>query len=167
MAAGWQWLGKTVAFGGLALAVVTPSGAQVRTEQTKEAHMSDGPELEYATGARSRPLPFSDVVRVGDLLFLSGQLGVDDQMALVPGGIQAETRQIMERIRRLLEQHGSSMSRVVKCTCMLADMSEWPAMNEVYVGYFPRDRLPARSAFAARALALDARVEIECIAAVK
>ncbi len=69
----------------------------------------------YFTGERSRPLPFSDVVRVGDLLFVSGQLGVDDQMQVVAGGIQAETRQIMERLRRLLEQHGSSMSRVLKC----------------------------------------------------
>jgi enamine deaminase RidA (YjgF/YER057c/UK114 family) len=72
----------------------------------------------------------------------------------------------MERLRRLLEQHGSSMSRVVKCTCMMADMSEWPAMNEVYVSYFPPDRLPARGAFGVNRLALGARVEIECIATI-
>jgi reactive intermediate/imine deaminase len=120
---------------------------------------------QYFTDERSRPLPFSDAVRVGDLLFLSGQLGVDDRMQLVPGGVQAETRQIMERIRALLLRHGSSMSQVVKCTCMLADMSEWPAMNEVYESYFPAGRLPARSAFGASRLALGARVEIECIAA--
>jgi reactive intermediate/imine deaminase len=121
---------------------------------------------QYLTGQRSRPLPFSDAVRVGDLLYLSGQLGVDETMQLVPGGIQAETRQIMEHIKRILTQHGSSLDRVVKCTCMLADMSEWAAMNEVYVSYFAADRLPARSAFGVNRLALGARVEIECIAVV-
>ena len=121
--------------------------------------------LQYATGPRSRPLPFSDAVRVGDLLFLSGQLGVDENMKLVPGGIQAETKAVMEHIKRIVEANGSSMDRVVKCTCMLADMSEWQKMNEVYVTYFPKDRLPARSAFEAGALALGGRVEIECIAA--
>jgi reactive intermediate/imine deaminase len=134
---------------------------------SEEAQMSNPNGPHYFTSERSRQLPFSDVVRVGDLLFVSGQLGVDDQMQLVPGGIQAETRKIMERLRRLLERHGSSMSRVVKCTCMLADMGEWPAMNEVYVSYFPPDRLPARSAFGVNRLAFGARAEIECIAAVE
>lgn len=128
--------------------------------------MSQSPVLQYFTGERSRPLPFSDVVRVGDLLFLSGQLGVDERTQLVPGGIQAETRKTMDRIRSLLEQHGSSLSNVVKCTCMLADMNEWTAMNEIYISYFPKDRLPARSAFGVNRLALGARVEIECVAAV-
>jgi reactive intermediate/imine deaminase len=121
----------------------------------------------HLTGQRSRPLPFSDAVRVGDLLFVSGQLGVDENLKVVPGGIQAETKAVMEHIRRIVEANGSSMDRVVKCTCMLADMSEWQKMNEVYVTYFPKDRLPARSAFGAANLALGARVEIECIAAVQ
>lgn len=101
------------------------------------------------------------------MLYLSGQLGTDDKLALVPGGIKEETKQVMERIRRLLEQNGSSLNHVVKCTCMLADMEEWPAMNEVYITYFSKDRLPARSAFGVSRLALGARVEIECIATVK
>jgi reactive intermediate/imine deaminase len=122
-------------------------------------------DLHYDTAPRIRPLPFSDAVRSGDLLFVSGQLGVDAEMKVVAGGIAAETRQVMEHIKAIVERNGGSMSRVVKCTCMLADMSEWAAMNDVYVTYFPADRLPARSAFAAARLALGARVEIECIAA--
>jgi 2-iminobutanoate/2-iminopropanoate deaminase len=135
-----------------------------------EAQPSDSSRpvpVEYLTGERSRPLPFSDAVRVGHTLYLSGQLGTDDNFALVPGGIQAETKQTMDRIRRILERHGSSLDQVVKCTVMLADMSEWEAMNEVYVTFFPKDRLPARSAFGGVRLALDARVEIECLATVK
>ncbi len=79
------------------------------------------------------------------------------------GGIVPETRQTMENIRAELERNGSSMSRVVKCLVMLADISEWGAMNQVYVTFFP-SRLPARSAIGASGLALGARVEIECLA---
>ena len=110
-------------------------------------------------------LPFSDAVRAGDLLFLSGKLGNEPgTLKLVPGGIQAETRQTLENIRATVERHGSSMDRVVKCTVFLADMSEWGKMNEVYVEFFPKNK-PARSALGASGLALGARVEIECIAA--
>jgi 2-iminobutanoate/2-iminopropanoate deaminase len=110
-------------------------------------------------------LPFSAAVRVGDMLYLSGQIGTDSAGALVKGGIEPETRQTMENIRAVLEANGSSMDRVVKCLVMLADMAEWSAMNRVYVTFFP-DHLPARSAMAASGLALGARVEIECIAVV-
>ena len=124
--------------------------------------------VEYLSNpaAASARLPFSEAVRVGSLLFLSGQLGVvPGTMELVPGGIQAETRQTLENIKATLTRQGSSMERVVKCTVFLADMSEWKAMNEVYVEYFPVN-LPARSAFGAAGLALGARTEIECIATV-
>jgi 2-iminobutanoate/2-iminopropanoate deaminase len=109
--------------------------------------------------------PFSPAVRVGDLLFLSGQIGTTADAAggLVPGGIEAETRQTMENIKDVLTRVGSSMDRVVKCTVFMADMAEWPRMNEVYATYFPRHK-PARSAFGTNGLALGARVEIECIA---
>ena len=86
--------------------------------------------------------------------------------ALVPGGIEAETRQALENIRSVLERHGSSMDRVIKCTAMLADMQEWAAMNRVYVEYFSTN-LPARSAFGASGLALGGRVEIECLATIE
>lgn len=120
--------------------------------------------VEYFKADPASPLPFSDAVRVGDLLFVSGQIGTVSGMTLIEGGIQAETRQTMDNIRAVLERNGSSMDRVVKCLVMLDDVGEWGAMNEVYVTYF--DRLPARSAMGADGLALGARVEIECIATV-
>lgn len=113
-----------------------------------------------------RGLPFSDAVRVGNLLFLSGKLGtIPGKTELVPGGIAAETRQALENIKVTLLTNGSSLDRVVKCTVMLADIREWAEMNEVYARYFPNHR-PARSSFGASGLALNGRVEIECIAAV-
>lgn len=113
---------------------------------------------------KARKLPFSEAVRVGNLLFLSGQLGiVPGTGKLAPGGIGPETMQTLENIRMTLEKYGSTMDRVVKCTVFLADMAEWPAMNAVYKDFFVNP--PARSALGANGLALDARVEIECIAA--
>jgi 2-iminobutanoate/2-iminopropanoate deaminase len=123
-------------------------------------------EVEYLSSESMKGFPFSEAVRVGHMLWLSGQLGLDGSRRLVPGGIAAETRQTMENIKATLERYGSSLDHVVKVTCMLADMSEWALMNEVYVTYFPK-RLPARSALGANGLALGARVEIECIAVQK
>ncbi|HEY4302930.1 MAG TPA: RidA family protein [Gemmatimonadaceae bacterium] len=107
--------------------------------------------------------PFSGVVRVGDLLFVAGQLGTDSN-GLVKGGIGPETTAAMNNIDRLLTQAGSSMDRVAKCTVMLADMSQWTAMNDAYMKFFPTNP-PARSSFGATALAMGGHVEIECIAA--
>ena len=114
----------------------------------------------------SMNLPFSDAVRMGHLLFLSGQIGnIPGTTDLAPGGIQGEARQTMENIKKVLEANGSSMERVIKATVMLADISEWPAFNEVYVTYFPGHK-PARSAFAGSGLAFGARCEVEVIATV-
>lgn len=112
--------------------------------------------------------PFTPAVQVGDILYLAGQIGTsaNAQGGVVPGGVQAETRQTMDNIKDVLEKSGSSLDHVVKCTVMMADMSEWDAMNEVYTTYFPNHK-PARSALGANGLALNARVEIECIAKVK
>jgi 2-iminobutanoate/2-iminopropanoate deaminase len=120
--------------------------------------------VEYVPMPGETRLPFSAAVRVGPMLYLSGQLGTDSAGKLVPGGIEAETRQALENVRSILERSGSSMDRVVKCTAMLADMADWPAMNRTYVTFFPRN-LPARSAFGANGLALGARIELECWAA--
>jgi reactive intermediate/imine deaminase len=109
-------------------------------------------------------LPFSEAVRVGELLFLSGQLGNSGALGLVEGGVGPETKQTMENIKSTLERNGLGMDRIVKCTVFLADMDEWPAVNEVYKTYFGENP-PARSALAASGLALGARVEIDCIAA--
>lgn len=118
-----------------------------------------------AFGAADMDLPFSEAVRVGSLLYLSGAIGIEASGALVPGGIEAETRQALANIRAVLDRHGSSLDRVIKCTVMLLDMAEWPAMNRVYRGHFPTN-LPARSALGASGLALGARIEIECIATI-
>jgi reactive intermediate/imine deaminase len=109
-------------------------------------------------------LPFSSGVRVGDLLFLSGEIGrKPGALEIVPGGIEAETRQALENIKAVLEYAGSSLDRVVKCTVFLGDMRDYAAMNAVYASFFPKDP-PARSTFGANGLALGAAVEIECLA---
>lgn len=123
------------------------------------------PEVEFYPAVSTRRVPFSAAVRVGNTLYLSGQIGTDASGEVVPGGIAAETRQALENIRATLQQHGASLDRVVKVTVMLADMAEWGEMNQAYVPYFPQ-HLPARSAFGATGLALGARVEIECIAVI-
>lgn len=125
------------------------------------------PLLEYLTSPERSSAPFSEAVRVGNLLFLSGQLGRDPQTGqLAEGGIEAETRQCLENIKRTLEKYGSSLDRVVKATVMLADIGEWAKMNSVYVTYFPTNK-PARSAFGTSGPAAGARVEIEVIAYVE
>jgi len=107
--------------------------------------------------------PFSESVRVGDLLFLAGQVGEQDG-ALVAGGIEAEAEQAMRNILAALQRRGLDMSRVVKCTVFLADIGEWATFNEVYKRFF-NPPYPARSALGANGLALGARTEVECIAA--
>jgi 2-iminobutanoate/2-iminopropanoate deaminase len=110
-------------------------------------------------------LPFSQAVQVENILYVSGQIA-STGTSLVPGGIIPETKQIMENIKGILEQNGSSMDKVIKCTCMLADISELPAMNSEYIKYFPTHK-PARSAFGTSGLTKGARVEIECMAYVE
>ncbi len=126
------------------------------------------PAVEFLSTDEYRALgyPFSEAVRVGNMLYLSGQLGaVPGTGVVVEGGIQAETRQTLENIKATLERYGSSMDRVVKCTAMIDNMSEWPAMNEIYAEYFPGPK-PARSALGADGLALGAKIELECWATV-
>jgi len=113
-------------------------------------------------------LPFSEMVIVGDVMYLSGQIGSrpDNPMTLVEGGIKEEARQALENIKQLLEKNGSSMDNVVKCTVMLADISEWGEFNSEYIKFFPGNK-PSRSAFGTNGLALNARVEIECVAVIR
>jgi reactive intermediate/imine deaminase len=120
---------------------------------------------EFIAATSGPPRPFSPAVRANGFLYLSGQIGTDSTGRVVRGGIQAETRQALQNIRAVLTGAGSSIDRVVKCTVFLADMKEWATMNEVYVTFFDASRRPARSAMGANGLALDARVEIECLAA--
>lgn len=125
--------------------------------------------IEFLNSGKVLPtsLPFSEAVRVGNTLYLSGQIGVaPGTLKPVPGGIKAEAKQTMDNIKATLEAHGYSMRDLVKCTVMLADMAEWATFNEVYRTYFA-NRYPARSAFGASGLALGGRLEVECIAAVE
>ncbi len=111
-------------------------------------------------------LPFSDGVRVGNMIYMSGQLGVTPgNFKLVEGGIEKETHQIFRNMISLLEKNNSSLANIVKCTVMMGDIGEWPKFNKIYVTYFPGDK-PARSAFGANGLALGASVEMECWAVV-
>ena len=116
-----------------------------------------------AASLESMKLPFSEAVRVGSMLHLSGAVGLDSKGNLVPGGIEAETRQAMANIRAVLERHGSSLDRVVKCTVMLADIAKWGEFNEVYKTFFS-GHFPARSAMGVNGLAVGAQVEVECMA---
>ena len=147
------------------LLLITVVAATVACGATPPSNQAADP-VEYLNSGKSLPtdLPFSEAVRVGDTLYLSGQIGnVPGTLELVPGGLEEEARQVMENIRTSLETHGYAMSDLVKCTVMLTDIAEWPAFNEVYKSFFV-DRYPARSAFGVNGLAVGARVEVECIA---
>lgn len=108
--------------------------------------------------------PFSEAARAGHLLYVSGQVGDDDSGNLVEGGIEPETHQVMANIQAILTRRGLSLKDVVKCTVFLADIEDWPTFNTIYTSYFERP-YPARSALGANGVALNGRLELECIAA--
>ncbi len=109
-------------------------------------------------------VPLSQAIKAGDWVFASGQLGLDVATGkLVPGGIAAETRQVCENLKAILEAAGSALDKAVKVTIYMADLDELMAMNEVFSRYFPVDP-PARTTFQCAALVGGARVEIEAIA---
>ena len=128
--------------------------------------MARKPELEYlqSNAVLPRNLPFSDGVRVGDFVIFSGQLGTrPGTLDLVPGGIEPEARQTLENLRLTLAEYGLALRDVVRVQVMLADMAEWQKFNDVYREFFS-EPWPARCAFGANGLALNARVEIEVFA---
>lgn len=123
-------------------------------------------DIEFLNSGKVVPtsLPFSEAVRVGTTLYLSGQVGIQPRtLKLVPGGLKAEARQTMDNIKTTLETHGYTMRDLVKCTVMLSDISKWSEFNDIYKTFFV-ERYPARSALGANGLALGAQVEVECIA---
>jgi reactive intermediate/imine deaminase len=122
--------------------------------------------VEYLSSETLKGYPFSESVRVGNLIYLSGQIGTDTSGKLVTGGISQETKQTLDNIKAALKRYDLTMDDVVKCTVMIADMKEWAEMNKVYVTYF-KNNLPARSSLGVNGLALNSRVEIECIATMK
>ena len=124
--------------------------------------------IERFNSGRTLPLsvPFSEGTALGNLVFLSGQLGnVPGTLTLVEGGLEAEARQALANILTVLNAQGLGLENLVRCTVMLADIAEWPAFNAVYSEFFAGQPMPARSAFGCAGLALGARVEIECTAA--
>jgi len=140
-----------------ALLLLVLVGAGVAKAQDKQVINLPGAPLN---------LPFSAAVRVGNVLYLSGQLGtVPGTRQLADTGIAGQTKQALENVKGVLAAAGSSVERVVKCTVFLLDIKDYAAMNAVYATYFPKDP-PARSTVAGSGLALGARVEIECLALV-
>ena len=108
--------------------------------------------------------PYSHAVRVGQLLFVSGQGPfAKDGSGAVPGTVQEETTRTLENLKAVLEDAGSGLDHVIKTTCFLSDMNNFKAFNEVYAGYFA-ERSPARSCVEVARLPLDIQVEIEAIA---
>ncbi len=108
--------------------------------------------------------PYSQAVKVGPWVFCSGQLGMDPETGeLVPGGIEAETRQALTNLQHVLEAAGATLDHVVKVTVFLQDIDDFAKMNEVYSAFF-RAPYPARAAVQVAALPKGARVEIEAIA---
>lgn len=160
---GKQFFGTTLTLGaalalGTVLVLPTQATAQEHAEMSAMMH-----SVEYLGGRPNSP--FSEAVRVGNVLYLSGKLGTVPGEGLVEGGIIPETQQTMRNIGDALERYGSSLDQVVKCIVFLADIADFGDMSRTYMEFFPNHR-PARSALAVGGLVLDARVEIECIATV-
>ena len=108
--------------------------------------------------------PYSQAVEAGSTLYVSGQVPlVPESGKVLEGGIREQTEQCLFNVGAILQEAGYDFSHVVKCTCLLSDMANFKAMNEVYATFFPADP-PARAAFAVRELPLGVLVEIECIA---
>jgi 2-iminobutanoate/2-iminopropanoate deaminase len=107
-------------------------------------------------------VPLSPAVRAGDFIYVSGQVPVGADGAIAAGGIEGQTRQVMENIKAALALAGAAISDVIKTTVILVDAKEFAAFNKVYGGYFPT-RPPARTTLEA-GLMIDIRVEIEAVA---
>ncbi len=105
--------------------------------------------------------PFSPAVRAGDFIFLSGQVPANAEGEIVAGGIEVQTRQVLDNLGRVLALAGATFDDVCKCTCWLADARDFGAFNRVYMSYFANGR-PARSTTEAR-LMIDAKVEIDMV----
>lgn len=127
---------------------------------TSLVHKS-GASAEFYAPADNK-YPFSEAVRVGDTLYLAGQIGIAPE-GLVPG-FEPQVRRMMENVEATLRSLGLAMEHLVMCKVFMADLSKWNDFNEIYVSYFNKGLYPARSAFGATELALGAHVEIECIA---
>lgn len=123
-------------------------------------------EAVSTTGAPQAIGPYSQAIRAGDFLFVSGQIPLDPVTgSMVDGDVGAQTRRVLDNVGAILKAVGASYDNVVRTTVFLADMNDFPAMNQVYATYFPA-QAPARSTLQAARLPKDARVEIDVIAVV-
>lgn len=110
--------------------------------------------------------PYSQAIKCGNLVFLSGQIGIDPETGkLVEGGVEIQARQIFKNIGAVLQEVGADLSRVVKATVFLKDMADFKRVNEIYAQHF-QPPYPARSAVAVRELPLSVDIEIEVIASI-
>lgn len=119
---------------------------------------------QIVTVPNSPKYPFSPAVRAGDYIFVSGQGGFVDDEGRQINGIQGQTRQCLENMKKVLETAGVSLADVVKVTIFLGSMADFDKMNEVYQSYFPEDDLPARSAAVTGLVVPNMLIEMECIA---
>ena len=147
----------------LALALALATGGLAMTSAHAAAQTRPAVEHYGRPTLNNQPLPFSEAVRVGDVLYLSGQIGVGPDGKL-PEGFEAQAKQTMENVGAALKARGLGWGDVFKCTVMLDNMADWPKFNAIYVPYFPKGKLPARSAFGADGLAVGALLELECMA---
>jgi 2-iminobutanoate/2-iminopropanoate deaminase len=123
-------------------------------------------KIEIRTDAAPAPVgPYSQAIRMADLVFLSGQIPLDPKTGtIVPGEIEDETRQVLSNLKAVLEAAGSDLARVIKTTVYLTDMSLFPRVNAIYAEAFDIEPAPARATVEVSALPLGARVEIDAIA---
>ncbi|MGI9279228.1 MAG: Rid family detoxifying hydrolase [Endozoicomonas sp.] len=152
-------MNRLILAGALMTSLTFPFAAQAESEESSN--------VEFINSGKVIPanLPLSEAVKVGDTLYLSGQIGLKPgSMQMVEGGVKGETRQTMDNIASVLKMNGYAMGEVVKCTVILTDIKDWAAFNEVYQSYFSAP-YPARTVLGSSGLALGAQVEVECMAA--
>ena len=141
------------------------AGAMILTATAAAAEPAREPVQHFPASRinATTPAPFSTAVRVGDVVYLSGAIGIKPDGS-IPPEFEAQAKQTMENVGAALKTAGVGWGDVFKCTVMIDDMANWPKFNQVYVPYFPAGKLPARSAFGADGLALGAALELECMA---
>ena len=148
-----------------------PRPLPARTLQVAEYSLASSrhPSTVKATaptdGAPAAIGPYSQAVKTNGMLYVSGCIGIKRELGkLVDGGIGAQTRQVMENMKAIVEAGGSSMDKVVKTTVLMTDISSYPEVNAIYAEFFSSDAPPARAAYAVAALPAGALIEIDCIA---
>jgi len=141
---------------GVAAAALGAGGSALAKEPKLQKRVITRPGQKMAPKA-----PYSPAIQLGNLVYVSGQIGMDPATQKLAGTFQDEVRQCLENLKAVVEASGSTMDRVLKCTVFLTDISNFKAMNEIYITYFPSDP-PARSTVAVKELVAGAAIEIDC-----